>query len=509
MDYDYFRHMLPEVHVSQAHDSGTSTPPSAEILNAHRQERALRLCFLIDLATMLPVVAVALLANSMLLLTDVFDYAKSLVATTTSLLILRRIRRGHVEQYEYGSDKMEVLGSAAVSCLMLAGVILMSLLTMNRIIHPEPVHAMFTLIGSMFHAAGLGLNGWLWRRNRKLATATSGPLLEAQWRANRADALANAGVLVALVLTLSLRAFPGSLYIDPVCALVALVYPAGAFVTLLRRSLDDLLDRALDEAVQLKIMKRLADCWDGYDSFHGVRSRRAGSRSFVDLRLGFHADRSIGEVMDTVERLRTGLEADIPGVEVNVVLAKADRLFEGHAAKTPVKMVPLSPATLKPALRLIETTFDLLSSEVPVLELEESIEPGRHAAALAESGMSDPCYWVAYYHGKVVGLTGIYFKAEDRQEAVWGGWTVYDAKLREGASRAKVIMIQKVMIEARATGRRYLRLYTSTVPVEAQANRLYDKLGLKIYRTEPMDDGKNLILYRQAELSHICEVMGI
>lgn len=66
-------------------------------------------------------------------------------------------------------------------------------------------------------------------------------------------------------------------------------------------------------------------------------------------------------------------------------------------------------------------------------------------------------------------------------------------------------MLKKTAIEAHATGRKFYRLYTSTVPVEAQANHLYDRVGLKVYRTEPFPDGKNMILYRQAELNQLYE----
>lgn len=152
-------------------------------------------------------------------------------------------------------------------------------------------------------------------------------------------------------------------------------------------------------------------------------------------------------------------------------------------------------------MALIGESFSLTAEEVPQLELEESVTPGRHALRLAEHGMSDPAYWVALYHGRVVGLTGYYYKPEDRHEAVWGGWTVCDPKIKASASRAKMMMLQKTVIEARATGRKYLRLYTTTVPAEAQANHLYDRIGMKVYRSEPMPDGKNLVLYRQGELA--------
>lgn len=485
-------------------DSVTSEQQAAQ-----QQEKAVRLNLLLDVSMFVPVLTVAVLANSMLLMTDFFEYAKWIVSSLISWLILRRIRQGRTEAYEYGPEKIEVLGGTFISCLMLVGMVVMTGVIIGRIIRPEEVVPGFGLVGILVHLAGTGMNGWLWFRNKRIARETGGPILEATWRAHRADTFMNIGVIIALGLTLSLRQYHWSVYIDPICALAALLYPAGAFVAMLRRSLDELTDKTLEEAVQLQIMKQLADCFDGYESFHGIKTRRAGRRTFVEIRLGFHTDRSVGEMMDTVHHLKTGLETDIPGVEVTVVPVQADRLFEGHSAKTQIRMVPLSPATLKPALALITTTFNLTPDEVPVLELEESVEPGRHTAILAQKGISDPSYWVALFHGHVAGVTGIYFTPLDRHEAVWGGWTVYDPTLRGSVSRAKMLMLQKMVIEAHATGRKLLRLYTSTLPAEAAANRLYDHVGLKVYRTEPLPDGTGMVLYRQAELASLYTQAGL
>jgi len=51
--------------------------------------------------------------------------------------------------------------------------------------------------------------------------------------------------------------------------------------------------------------------------------------------------------------------------------------------------------------------------------------------------------------------------------------------------------------------RKYFRLYTSTDPIEAQANHLYDRLGFKIYYTEKTKDDEHTLLYRQAIISEV------
>lgn len=482
----------------------TDISPSKEV-STFDQLRSVRLNLIIDLLTLTPVVVVAFLSQSMLLYTDIFDYAKGITSSLIAWHILRRIVRGDVVNYDYGPGKIEALGGLLTSLVILAGLVGAAVMSVHRILEPKELSTGFTLLGVLIQIAGIGLNGWLWQRNVRLAKLSRSPLLEAQWRTNRSDVFSNIGVLTALALTIILHQFVWSVYIDPVCAMLFIVYASAAFVPLIRRSLDDLLDKTLDEEFQMKILRRLSDHYDGYETFHGVQSRRAGSTFFVEIGLGFHPDKTVGEVMDTVEQLRLDVAKDIPGSEVNIVLKTPDKLFFATSRKTPIQILPLSPTTLDQAVALIRDTFALTADEKPELELAESVTPGRYTMELAALGISDPAYWVAFYKGRVIGVTGFYYKPEDRNEAVWGGWTVYDASSRSGISRAKVLMLKKTIIEAHATGRKFYRLYTSTVPVEAQANYLYDRVGLKVYRTEPLPDGKNMILFRQAELEQLYE----
>lgn len=75
------------------------------------------------------------------------------MSSLISWLILRRIRQGRTEAYEYGPDKIEVLGGAFISCLMLVGMVVMTGVIIGRIIRPEEVVPGFGLAGIMVHLA--------------------------------------------------------------------------------------------------------------------------------------------------------------------------------------------------------------------------------------------------------------------------------------------------------------------------------------------------------------------
>ena len=97
-------------------------------------------------------------------------------------------------------------------------------------------------------------------------------------------------------------------------------YAAGSFVPVIAAGINEILDKTLQENVQLQIDRRLAEHFDGYEGFHGVRSRRAGGKVFVEIGLSFDGDLPVRDAAKTVASLCRGIEADIPGCEARVVL---------------------------------------------------------------------------------------------------------------------------------------------------------------------------------------------
>ena len=80
--------------------------------------------------------------------------------------------------------------------------------------------------------------------------------------------------------------------------------------------------------------------------------------------------------------------------------------------------------------------------------------------------------------GTLVGTTGLYQYTRDAAEAVWLAWfcVAPEARRRGIGSRLLDFSIE----EAKRTGRKYLRLYTSDRPGAAAAQILYESRGLEV-----------------------------
>lgn len=291
-----------------------------------QQERAVFLGLLLAVLACVPAVAVALLSGSVLLLSDLFEYGRAIFTNLVAWSILRSIRTGKTIGYDYGTDKLQTLGGMLGSITYIAALLFISGLAMSRLAQPIVLDETFSKIGALFQFAEFVVSLWLWLRNRKLAGLEYSPVMEMQWRANRADALASLAVFMGLTLTLTLDAYPWSVYIDPLLAIVFLIYTGVSFLPGLTAGLNELLDKTLKEDFQLRIDRRLAENFDGYAGFHGVRSRKAGGRIFIEIALSFPLTSSVGEVLSTTENLRQGIESDIPSSEVRILLMPGDDL---------------------------------------------------------------------------------------------------------------------------------------------------------------------------------------
>ena len=95
---------------------------------------------------------------------------------------------------------------------------------------------------------------------------------------------------------------------------------------MIKSGLNDILDKTLQEDLQLMIDKRLIEFFHQFDNFHGVRSRRTGECTFIEIALSFAPEQRISEVSETITKLCASIEQDLANSEVRVVLVPCQSL---------------------------------------------------------------------------------------------------------------------------------------------------------------------------------------
>ena len=265
------------------------------------------------------VAAVALLlADSVVVLADFMKTGLEFVAVLLSWLALKRVARGG-HQYEYGLDKLENLSGLMVALLMVGCLVSIGAGAILDILEPEPVTGVGIYI-SLAAQVVFGFVNWrVYLQARQQAKAS--PLASSQARLFFTRLIGNAFVLVALSSSLSLHHYEWAQYIDPVASLMIATSILLAAVGVLKSSVFDLLDRSLEEDEQIRILAALVLHFHDFDHLHGIRTRRAGGRTFIEVFLEFNSALTMGVVQKTVNNLQSRLEQAVPGAQVSIGLA--------------------------------------------------------------------------------------------------------------------------------------------------------------------------------------------
>ncbi|HPO55382.1 MAG TPA: cation diffusion facilitator family transporter [Ignavibacteriaceae bacterium] len=471
--------------------------------NLLKQKEIVTVNLLIDVITALPVIIIAILSNSLALATDIFDYTFTITSSSISLIILKRCIKNERGNFDFGLGKFESLSALFTSVLMLSGIIFLSYKAIVRVVDTVQLETTFVIIGMIIQTIGFFINLSLWSHSLKQSKTAVSPIMEAQWRVNRINAFGNLIVILSLSLGLIFREYTWAHKIDPAAAIILIFITAKSFIGLIRNSLNDLLDHTLDEDLQLKILKRLAEFEDSYERFYDFRSRKSGSKIFIDISLGFDPVRNVGDCLDFSGRIKERLETDIPNSEVNIII----RFFEDFDetlinVDLPGEVLPLSEEHLDECLDIAAVAFPNDDIELIKLELNASIHPTRYKKELQKLGIQKPRYWVGILDGKIAGFVGMNYHIGE-PDIVWGGWMAARAPNTKSDMKIRMLFMWKLTFEARQTGRTFGRLYTSTHPNEKAANRLYDNVGMRVYKSVPKDDYD--LLYREVVIQDAYE----
>ncbi|MFA5331663.1 MAG: cation diffusion facilitator family transporter [Methanoregula sp.] len=275
-----------------------------------------------DFLILVPETVAVILSGSATLLSDVIKCANEVLATLFAVLVIRRMKAGGKFTYDYGMGKFETLTRLITGGVMLISLVILVLFTIHRLVHPEPFEMVAAFIGIplMFIASIADYHHWHHYYLR--AKRDPSPIMEAQWRLRRAKTFSNLLILCALVLSVLCMEYTWAHYIDPVVSFIIIGFLLFAGYREFSSSLPDLFDKTLDEELQLVILQELSGSFDRYEEFHGVRSRRSGSRIYIEISLGFNPDQKVGEVQEFATSLKKSLESRIAGSVVSVVLSQ-------------------------------------------------------------------------------------------------------------------------------------------------------------------------------------------
>ncbi|WP_439594438.1 cation diffusion facilitator family transporter [Falsiroseomonas sp.] len=286
-----------------------------------RREWSLGLSLVADTLMLLAYSVVAFGAASLPMLAETLRAGIQLTLGWGILAMMRRVHRGHLQAYDYGSGKLERFANFLMGLLLLLGAAWVVTRTLGAwMAGPAPAGSGSWLMAAIVLAAlNVGVNAAAFLGMWRAARDGTSLLLTGQVQARLGKLATSALVLAAVAVSATWPGTRAAWIANIAGGLLVVAVMAGIGFSMLRQALPDLLDRALEERLQAAINRSLGHHFHRYETLERVRSRQSGGRAHIEIALGFAPARPFGEVAAVAQEMTRELEALIPGAEVVVV----------------------------------------------------------------------------------------------------------------------------------------------------------------------------------------------
>ena len=250
------------------------------------------------------------LTGSVGLLSDAVESLVNIVAALVALWVLAYSAAKPDAEHNFGHEKAEYFSSGIEGTLIFvaSGAIIWA--AIPRLFSPHPLEQLGLGV-AMSVLASLANAGCAWimlRAAREHRSIT----LEADARHLLTDVWTTVGVVVGVLLV----KLTGWLILDPIIAIVVALQILWTGWTLIARSFQGLMDRAIPDEDRAAIVEVLETLRHEGGDYHALRTRVAGAKSFVDVHILVPGNMSVQEGHDLVERLEGEIRARLPHVEV-------------------------------------------------------------------------------------------------------------------------------------------------------------------------------------------------
>jgi cation diffusion facilitator family transporter len=253
------------------------------------------------------------LTGSVSLWSDALEAFVNLAAGLVALGALTLAHRPADDRHTYGHDKAEYFASGVEGALIFVAAIAIIWTATERFLHPQPLSHLGAGLAVAFVAGAM--NFATARAMLKVARQHDSITIEADARHLLTDVWTSVGVLGGLVVVMLV---PSWAILDPVMAVAVAIHILFTGFELMRRSADGLMDAALPEGEVKAVERAIAAALPAGASWHALRTRKAGSRRFIEFHLLVPGAMTVDESHRLCDRVESALTAKLARASVTI-----------------------------------------------------------------------------------------------------------------------------------------------------------------------------------------------
>ena len=261
-------------------------------------------------------------SGSVSLLSDALESLVNLAGAMFALMMVTWAAQPPDADHPYGHHKAEYFSSGFEGVLIFVAALAIVAAAVQRLVAPQPLEQLSW--GLALSAISTLLNFLLARSMLRKAREVRSMALEGDARHLFTDVWTSVGVIAGLLAVLA----TGWQWLDPLIAIAVALNILREGGSLVKRSADGLMDRALEPDAQAQIRSVLDEFAHQAIRFDHVVTRRAGQRRFVDLHMHMPAGWTLGRAAAVRTSVEQALMSAVPGLRATIQLLPLD--VEAH-----------------------------------------------------------------------------------------------------------------------------------------------------------------------------------
>jgi len=262
---------------------------------------------------------VGILTGSVSIISEAIHSTMDLLAAIIAFFSVKISDKPADKDHPYGHGKVENISGVIEALLIFVASIWIIVEAVKKLLHPEGIESIGIGFIVMFISAGI--NHLVSKKLYKVAKQEDSIALEADALHLKADVYTSLGVGFGLFLIW----VTGLNFLDPVVAILVAIFILKESFELLKTAFNPLLDVTLsDEEVDI-IKTEINRHENVYCNYHDLRTRKSGSKKYVDLHLVMPPTMSVKAAHDICDTLEKSIEASLKNTNIMIHVECCDK----------------------------------------------------------------------------------------------------------------------------------------------------------------------------------------
>lgn len=250
------------------------------------------------------------------------DFAITVVGLTVSIILYKSLRislRPADLLHNYGYGKVEHVCEAMEGVVLMGIAVIMSFQALASFF--RPAHVTFPWIGFASSALSLTLNFVGAFFIFDLARKSASPAVKAEAVHYTLEGFISTAIACAFLIGIFLKSGPYApmeRYVDPAVTIIISVAICLPSFRLAKQAFVNLLDVSIEEPSKMEAVTRLAQHADRYCNFRDIRTRAAGHKKFIEMKIIMPRDLPFSAAYSAVSQIEKDIASGIPDSEVTI-----------------------------------------------------------------------------------------------------------------------------------------------------------------------------------------------